>query len=43
MLRAKQVDPGFVSPVVPYDGRHVVGLMNEEGVELRSDDLLPLV
>lgn len=39
--RAKQMDPTFVPPVVPYIDSHVVGLHNMNGLELTSQHLIP--
>jgi len=39
--RAKQMDPNFTPPVVPYLDSHVVGLHNMNGLELTSQHLIP--
>ena len=39
--KAKQIDPSFVPPVVPYLDSHVVGLHNMNGIELTSQHLIP--
>ena len=42
IVRAKQVDPGFIPPLLPYSDSHVVGLRNMHGSELSSEDLVPI-
>mmetsp|Transcript_25475 Transcript_25475/g.4223 ORF Transcript_25475/g.4223 Transcript_25475/m.4223 type:complete len:117 (+) Transcript_25475:247-597(+) len=39
--RAKQIDPTFEDPIIPYVDRHVVGLNNMNGVKLQSSNLIP--